>query len=105
MFMKASKSDNNIQVGDFYEDCAYHPVICTEVRNETTICGASLVDGSMPRSCDIHHCGVIKLSTKQAFSLLTLWQTKGKKYVEDFKERQYLKTKSNKSKSDNTKRL
>jgi hypothetical protein len=57
----------SIAVGDFYEDCAYHPCVCVESDGENdTICGISLVDGSYPRSCSFVHCGVRKLTLEEA---------------------------------------
>jgi len=55
----------DVQPGDFYEDCAYHPCLCIRVLDEE-VAGISLVDGSSPRSCDIHHCGVRKLTFDEA---------------------------------------
>jgi hypothetical protein len=56
-----------INVGDYYEDCAYHPCICVKVNAEDDeIQGVSLVDGSYPRSCSVEHCGVQKLTLEEA---------------------------------------
>jgi hypothetical protein len=56
--------------GDIYEDCAYHPVLCTHVSYaDDEIIGISLVDGSAPRSCSLRHCGVRKLSIAEALEL------------------------------------
>lgn len=57
-------SSETIFVGDIYEDCAYHPVLCTEADGDD-IAGISLVDGSL-RSCSIIHCGVLRLSLAEA---------------------------------------
>jgi hypothetical protein len=51
---------NEIVPGDIYEDCAYHPVLCTW-REGDEVAGISLIDGSHPRSCSLAHCGVVKL--------------------------------------------
>jgi hypothetical protein len=46
-----------IKVGDVYEDCAYHPVLCTESDyKDDNLSGISLFDGSTPRSCSPTHC-------------------------------------------------
>jgi hypothetical protein len=59
-----------LRPGDIYEDCAYHPVMCLGVNYRTDeIWGVSLVDGTFPRSCSLVHCGVRKLTPKQAWSL------------------------------------
>ena len=68
-----------IKVGDIYEDCAYHPVKCTHSDGDD-VEGISLLDGSEPRSCSIKHCGVKKLTQKQADDLLELWK-KGERCV------------------------
>jgi hypothetical protein len=53
-----------IRVGDVYEDCSYHPVLCTESDGDD-VAGISLLDFSEPRSCSIEHCGVRVLSTDE----------------------------------------
>jgi hypothetical protein len=56
-----------IKLGDYYEDCAYHPCICMHINAEADeILGISLVDGSYPRACSITHCGVQKLTLEEA---------------------------------------
>ncbi|PZS26637.1 MAG: hypothetical protein DLM59_17930 [Pseudonocardiales bacterium] len=50
-----------IRPGDIYEDCAFHPVLCTHVGDDE-IQGISLIDATGPRSCSTKHCGVFKLS-------------------------------------------
>lgn len=52
---------STIDVGQIYQDCSYHPVLCTEVDGDD-VAGISLVDGSTPRSCSISHCGVEVMS-------------------------------------------
>jgi hypothetical protein len=64
---------DKVKVGDIYWDCSYHPVLCTESvrvkRHFRTVdydvAGVSLFDGSRPRSCSVHHCGVTKLKLVQ----------------------------------------
>ena len=54
-------------VGLLYEDCAYHPVLCTGYSpQEADLQGISLIDGSSPRSCSIEHCGPVPLTLPQA---------------------------------------
>ena len=63
-----------IEVGDIYEDCSYHPCLCTSVNfRKDDIQGISLIDGSSPRSCSLKHCGVRKLTIEEA----VLWKKKG----------------------------
>jgi hypothetical protein len=50
--------------GDIYEDCQYHPVLCT-IRDGDEVAGISLIDASQPRSCSISHCGVVRLEIAQ----------------------------------------
>jgi hypothetical protein len=37
-----------IRVGDVYEDCSFHPVLCTEIDDDggVVLSGISLIDGS-----------------------------------------------------------
>lgn len=60
---------NTPTIGEVYEDCAYHPVYCTEsVAGD--VAGVSLFDASTPRSCSVSHCAVRVLSPAQvAFKL------------------------------------
>ncbi len=63
----ALKSYSQIKPGSFYEDCGFHPCVCTRVNPEDDeIQGISLVDGSYPRSCSVKHCGVQLLSFDEA---------------------------------------
>ena len=55
--------------GDYYEDCFYHPCLCTEVAfsgGDMAISGVSLVDGSYPRGCSVPGCEVRKLTLHEA---------------------------------------
>ncbi len=58
-------SEGDIQPGDFYEDCAYHPCLCMRVLDKE-VAGISLVDGSVDRCCSIGHCGVRRLTAEEA---------------------------------------
>ena len=40
-------SPDDIKPGDIYEDCTYHPVLCTW-RDGDEVAGISLIDGSRP---------------------------------------------------------
>jgi hypothetical protein len=69
----------DIQPGDYYEDCAYHPCLCVGVDGGgTSVWGISLVDGSQPRCCDVPQCGVRRLSLEQAWS----WKMHGPPDIE-----------------------
>jgi hypothetical protein len=72
-----SEFDGDVSPGDFYEDCSYHPCLCIRVHDDE-ISGVSLVDGSYPRSCDIHHCGIRKLTLDEAM----WWKFYGPKDIE-----------------------
>ena len=59
-----------LAIGDIYEDCSHHPVICVSLdREEDEITGISLIDGSQPRSCSLIHCGIRKLSVEEAWDI------------------------------------
>ena len=64
MPIKVQTADQ-IQPGDFYEDCAYHPCLCVST-GMGMVNGISLVDGSFPRNCGIPQCQVRKLTTEEA---------------------------------------
>lgn len=73
-------------VGDFYEDCRYHPMVCVSIdRVDGELIGISLIDGKLDR-CDYYHCGIAKLTPKQA----VYWRLKGpdfsKEKLEEMKE-------------------
>ncbi|MGW5780883.1 hypothetical protein [Streptomyces sp. NPDC003863] len=62
---------NGIQVGDIYEDCSFHPVLCTAVDDVAGVAlsGISLIDGSFPRSCDALHCGPIRIRVEDVVAI------------------------------------
>ena len=65
-----ARMDERLIVGDIYEDCAYHPVLCTYVDYENDVIeGISLVDGSQPRGCSLVHCGVRRLSVAEVLHI------------------------------------
>ena len=59
------KTADELEPGDFYEDCAYHPCLCIST-GEGVVRGVSLVDGSFPRQCGVPHCAVRKLTFEEA---------------------------------------
>ena len=59
------KDAEEIRSGEFYEDCAYHPCLCTGTEMGT-VEGISLVDGSYPRNCGVPQCDVRKLTFEEA---------------------------------------
>jgi hypothetical protein len=70
----------DVKVGDIYEDCAYHPVVCEEVEDEgENVSGVSLLDGSRPRSCSLQHCGVRLLTKEEADKSIEAWKKGGRK--------------------------
>lgn len=83
-------TSDRILPGDMYEDCDYHPVLCTSSSiEEDHVEGISLIDGSMPRSCSYVHCDVQRLSVAEAVHLRQLWDDLFPKVVRDL----YLKNK------------
>ncbi|UUN29189.1 hypothetical protein [Streptomyces sp. FIT100] len=61
----------DIRVGDVYEDCSFHPVLCTEIDNDgdVVLSGISLIDGTFPRSCDARHCGPIRIQFEDVMAI------------------------------------
>jgi hypothetical protein len=59
--------DFELQPGDYFEDCAYHPCLCV-ASGDGTVDGISLVDGSFPRNCGVPQCGVRKLTVAEAIT-------------------------------------
>ena len=57
---------SDLEPGDIYEDCAYHPCLCISVSGEDGVTGISLIDGSYPRGCDIAVCSLRKLTVEEA---------------------------------------
>jgi len=68
--MRCVRAQLGLEIGDIYEDCGYHPVVCVSVDYEKDdISGISLIDGSYPRSCSLRHCGVRKLTVEEAWDI------------------------------------
>ncbi|MEV6827666.1 hypothetical protein [Amycolatopsis sp. NPDC051102] len=61
-----------ISPGDVYEDCSFHPVLCTYVDDDE-IGGISLIDASSPRACSLSGCAVIKLSIDDVIAANADW--------------------------------
>ncbi|MDO8651171.1 MAG: hypothetical protein Q7R66_03155 [Undibacterium sp.] len=81
--MRRVKADLALGVGDVYEDCAYHPVLCIGISyEEDEIWGVSLIDGSQPRSCSLRHCGVRKLTIEEAWKIKKEWPPDAESGVE-----------------------
>jgi len=60
---------DEIVVGTIYEDCAYHPVLCTYKNgDEDEMEGISLIDGQI-RRCSVFHCGAEPLTLAQALAI------------------------------------
>ncbi|WIX81788.1 hypothetical protein QRX50_14020 [Amycolatopsis carbonis] len=65
----------DIHPGDIYEDCAFHPVLCTYIDDGDEIGGISLIDASDPRACSLSGCAVIKLSIADVLAARADWPT------------------------------
>lgn len=58
-----------ITVGVIFEDCGFHPVLCTLASpEEDELQGISLIDGQI-RSCSMFHCGPELLSLGQVLAI------------------------------------
>jgi hypothetical protein len=63
----------DIQPGDVFEDCRYHPCFCYDISDDREhVFGVSLVDGSTWQ-CNIFGCGVRKLTPAEAWR----WKSEG----------------------------
>ncbi|NGO75745.1 hypothetical protein G6045_08665 [Streptomyces sp. YC504] len=60
-----------IRAGDVYEDCSFHPVLCTEIDDDgdAVLSGISLIDGSFPRSCDARYCSPIRIPVEEVMTI------------------------------------
>jgi len=60
-------------LGDFYEDCRYHPMLCIEVASDgDELRGISLITGDVG-SCSLNHCGVVRLTAMEAIERRLHW--------------------------------
>lgn len=63
-----------IRPGDIYEDCSFHPTLCTHVGDDGDhLSGISLIDATGPRGCSLNHCGVIKLTIDDVIAARADW--------------------------------
>jgi hypothetical protein len=66
-------SNHEFFVGCIFEDCSFHPVLCTGIEEapdgDSGLFGISLIDGSAPRSCSVLHCGPALLTLEQAAAI------------------------------------
>ena len=63
-------------VGGLYEDRAYHPCLCIGIdEEERDLTGISLIDGSIPRSCSIDHCGPEPITIEDAVLIRLNFET------------------------------
>ena len=63
-------------VGGLHEDCAYHPCLCIGIdEEERGLRGISLIDGSIPRSCSIDHCGPEPITIEDAVLIRLNFET------------------------------
>jgi hypothetical protein len=68
--MAAAHRKLKLKPGDIYEDCAFHPVLCLGVDyTKDEVWGVSLVDGTHPSSCSLIHCGIRRLTPRQAWEI------------------------------------
>jgi hypothetical protein len=60
-----------IRVGDIYEDCSFHPVLCTEIDDDgaVVLSGISLIDGTFPRSCDAQYCAPVRIPVEDVMAI------------------------------------
>lgn len=62
-----------MKVGDIYEDCSYHPMVCIEVDDDGDgLLGVSMVNGRVG-GCSESYCGVWQLTPQQAHGLMQFW--------------------------------
>ncbi len=82
------RQTGDIEPGDIYEVCSFHPVLCT-FDDEDQILGISLIDASMPRACSIGHCAVIKLSINDVIAARDDWPTYLTRRKAEFEAEEY----------------
>ncbi|WP_290053506.1 hypothetical protein [Amycolatopsis solani] len=62
----------DIRPGEIYEDCSFHPVLCTYVDDDE-IGGISLIDASAPRACSLSGCAVRTLTIEDVIAARNDW--------------------------------
>ncbi len=65
------RNPTGIRVGDIYEDCSFHPVLCTEIDDDggVVLSGISLIDASFPRSCDAQYCAPVRIPAGEVMAI------------------------------------
>jgi hypothetical protein len=63
--------DDYIRRLDFYEDCRYHPMLCTKSDGDD-LEGISLLNRTIGR-CSRELCGAYKLTAPQAYRAVFFW--------------------------------
>lgn len=56
-------------MGTIYESCRFHPVLCTEVYDDNSVGGISLIDGSYPNNCSEIGCGAVPLTIEDVLEI------------------------------------
>ncbi len=79
---ETSFNRKRIRVGDFVEDCRYHPCRVTEVdgnkRWNTSVRAVSLITGT-EINCDVLACGVKKLRPSRVKAMLSVYKRDGER--------------------------
>jgi hypothetical protein len=71
--MAESAQPPDLEPGEFYEDCRYHPMVCVSLGTDgDELEGISLVTGDIG-SCSLNHCGVVKLTAAEAIQRRLHW--------------------------------
>jgi hypothetical protein len=67
---------DRIKRGEFYEDCRYHPMLCTQPSppDGDELVGVSLIDGGIG-SCSEDHCGVVRMTVEEAIERRLNWDS------------------------------
>ena len=67
-----------LEVGEYYEACNFHPCLCMTIDEaKVHVEGISLVNGVI-YSCNVRHCGLRKLTVKEAIK----WKTDGPQEID-----------------------
>jgi hypothetical protein len=75
--MPTNPYDDPIEVGDFFEGCSFHPLLCIVADyQDDSLQGISLVNGSW-QSCSVSSCGVRKLTPREAIT----WRLRGPQQI------------------------
>lgn len=82
-WLRGRLAELRIRPGDIYEDCQYHPVLCLE-NVAGDLAGISLIDGSGPRCCSQFHCGVRKLTLREAEEIKKNWSDRYVQLMDEY---------------------